>query len=215
MAGKHGDTDDGQAGFVRFGARDYDPVAGRWTAMDRAGFVEREPNLYIYALNSPVTYIDPIGRFGLVGAVIGAGIELGIQGYKNYKNYKNGCDVFNLGNYDWWDVGVSAAVGALAPGWGSVGKTAARSGGAIRNLTGQLGRAKAVSKVTKLTGRVSDHRAKIKDAITTQLAYQGAKAGVKAANDALEDVYEDIDAAIHCTRPDEGDEEIDCPGEEE
>src|SRR5690606_22853285 len=50
-------------GLVRFGARDYDPVTGRWTAKDPILFTGGDPNLYGYASRDPVNRIDPLGLF--------------------------------------------------------------------------------------------------------------------------------------------------------
>jgi len=52
---------DPRTGLVRFGARDYDPVAGRWTTRDPALFGGGAANLYGYALNDPVNLSDPNG----------------------------------------------------------------------------------------------------------------------------------------------------------
>jgi RHS repeat-associated protein len=51
-----------QTGFVRFGARDYDPFVGRWTAKDPIGFAGGETGFYTYVGNDPVNLVDPSGR---------------------------------------------------------------------------------------------------------------------------------------------------------
>ena len=47
--------------LVRFGARDYNPAVGRWTAKDPILFNGGDTNLYGYVLNDPVNMIDPAG----------------------------------------------------------------------------------------------------------------------------------------------------------
>jgi RHS repeat-associated protein len=51
--------------LVRFGARDYDPVTGRWTAKDPILFGGGDTNLYGYVVNDPVNFVDPLGECGL------------------------------------------------------------------------------------------------------------------------------------------------------
>jgi RHS repeat-associated protein len=50
--------------LVRFGARDYDPSTGRWTAKDPIRFAGGQTNLYGYVLNDPVNLVDPNGLKG-------------------------------------------------------------------------------------------------------------------------------------------------------
>ena len=47
-----------------FGAKDYDPVTGRWTTQDPIRF-EGGLNLYGYVVQDPVNWIDPKGLFDL------------------------------------------------------------------------------------------------------------------------------------------------------
>jgi RHS repeat-associated protein len=52
---------DPETGLVRFGARDYDPEIGRWTAKDPLLFHSGSTNLYAYVGNDPVNRIDASG----------------------------------------------------------------------------------------------------------------------------------------------------------
>ncbi len=50
--------------LVRFGARDYSPATGRWTAKDLILFDGGDSNLYGYALTDPINKIDYYGLDG-------------------------------------------------------------------------------------------------------------------------------------------------------
>jgi RHS repeat-associated protein len=52
---------DEQTGLTRFGARDYDPVSGRWTSKDPIDFDGADWNLYGYVVENPVNLIDTKG----------------------------------------------------------------------------------------------------------------------------------------------------------
>jgi RHS repeat-associated protein len=52
---------DRDTGLVRLGARDYDAAIARWTTRDPIGFASGETNLYAYAANDPVLFMDPWG----------------------------------------------------------------------------------------------------------------------------------------------------------
>lgn len=58
---------DRDTGLVRFGARDYDPQVGRWTAKDPIGFRGGDTGLYTYVRNNPVNRIDPSGLLDVYG----------------------------------------------------------------------------------------------------------------------------------------------------
>jgi RHS repeat-associated protein len=47
--------------LVRFGFRDYDSVAGKWTAKDPILFSSGDFNLYGYVVNAPINLTDPLG----------------------------------------------------------------------------------------------------------------------------------------------------------
>lgn len=52
---------DASTGLVRFGARDYDPEIGQWTARDPILFAGGDENLYNYVGAAPVDATDPTG----------------------------------------------------------------------------------------------------------------------------------------------------------
>ena len=73
--GYAGGLEDIDTGLIRFGARDYDADAGRWTTKDPISFAGGTTNLYEYVGNQPVNHIDPTGLFvpgALVVAALGA-----------------------------------------------------------------------------------------------------------------------------------------------
>jgi RHS repeat-associated protein len=52
---------DDYTGFIRFGARDYNPEVGRWTTKDPIRFDGESTNIFGYVQNDPVTWIDTDG----------------------------------------------------------------------------------------------------------------------------------------------------------
>lgn len=52
---------DRHTSLTRFGARDYDPSSGRWTAKDPIRFAAGDTNLYGYVWNDPINLTDPSG----------------------------------------------------------------------------------------------------------------------------------------------------------
>jgi RHS repeat-associated protein len=70
---------DETTGLVRFGLRDYDPEAGRWTARDPSLDSTLGGNLYAYVGNDPVNRADPAGLYSIGLSAykgIGGGISL-------------------------------------------------------------------------------------------------------------------------------------------
>ena len=65
--------------LVKFGARDYDAQFGRWISKDPIQFEGDDENLYSFVYQDPINHIDPAGESGLVGAIFGAGVEIGLQ----------------------------------------------------------------------------------------------------------------------------------------
>jgi RHS repeat-associated protein len=72
---------DVDTGLVHFGARDYDPDTGMWTAKDPIGFEGGDTDLYGYCLADPVNGADPFGLAwsDILPSVLQA-ISLGAQG---------------------------------------------------------------------------------------------------------------------------------------
>lgn len=56
-----GGIEDAVIGSIRFGARDYDPKAGRWLSADPVRFSGSDANLYTYVGADPINNIDPSG----------------------------------------------------------------------------------------------------------------------------------------------------------
>jgi RHS repeat-associated protein len=52
---------DADTNLVRFGARDYDSRAGRWTTKDPIRFAGRDASFYDYVFADPVNLVDPSG----------------------------------------------------------------------------------------------------------------------------------------------------------
>ncbi|MEW5851861.1 MAG: RHS repeat-associated core domain-containing protein [Myxococcota bacterium] len=57
---------DRDTALVRFGARDYDAMTGRWTAKDPLRFGGGDTSLYAYALGDPINNRDPSGNFAQI-----------------------------------------------------------------------------------------------------------------------------------------------------
>ncbi|GEM_PF-3503642 len=57
LFGYAGGLQDRDTGLIRFGARDYDPMVGRWTSKEPLGF-NGSSNFYVYANNDPVNFVD-------------------------------------------------------------------------------------------------------------------------------------------------------------
>ncbi len=104
-------------GFYFYRARYYSPTDQRFVAQDPIGFSAVDANLYEYARNSPVNFIDPLGL--LVGTIgISAGGQLGPFG----GNVSVGIAVDDSGN-------VAVYIEAGGGGGAGAGETVGISGG--------------------------------------------------------------------------------------
>ncbi len=64
---------DVDTGMVHFGARDYDPVTGRWISPDPISFAGGDANLYRYVGADPINATDPSGLVWGSGGSTGSG----------------------------------------------------------------------------------------------------------------------------------------------
>jgi len=76
LLGYAGGLEDRDTGLIRFGFRDYDPAAGRWTARDPILVESGQANLYAYVNNNPIMFRDPCGQM-CVGASVYAVVGIG------------------------------------------------------------------------------------------------------------------------------------------
>ncbi len=122
---------DADLGLVRLGVRDYDPATGRFLQPDPL-FVERPDlcigdhtncNLYSYAQNDPVNYIDPSGMLGLELSV-GAATFLKILGFVGIGLAATG--VAGMAGWAFYHIGraIFEAVRAAPPTSGAPGPAA-------------------------------------------------------------------------------------------
>lgn len=79
----------------------------RFISEDPIGF-RGGVNLYTYVEGNPLSKVDPTGEIGLIGAAVGAGLDIGEQMFIGGKSWK----CVHIGS-----VLTSAAVGAFTPGW--------------------------------------------------------------------------------------------------
>jgi len=95
--------------LVRFGARDYDAATGRWMAKDPIRFKGGDTNLYGYAANDSVNFIDPSGL--LLGGCFDAGESYGANAAQYWAD--RSIDPSNR----WYQTAFDDFMGSLASLW--------------------------------------------------------------------------------------------------
>jgi RHS repeat-associated protein len=130
-----------ETGLVRFGARDYDPVLGRWTAKDPLLFDGGDTNLYAYTGNDPVNLVDPLGMCPenpLSDAVdFGAGFVPGLSSLADLYTVLTGRNMFT--GRDAGGFGRAASlVGLVTPVSGSQIRGARRGGESAAAAYGRM-----------------------------------------------------------------------------
>lgn len=188
-----GQYHDKESGLYYNRHRYYLPELGRYASQDPIGLAGGT-NPYQYAHANPVVAYDPTGLIvplvivaGFLGrAALGAAIELGMQGGKqilgqmkdNWDNDRSLTDIkLSCIDINWKHVAASAAIGTVAPGMLSTGKTVYQSSRALKTLSGQA--ANTANRAAKLAARKAAHRSTIKEAVAVQAAWQTGKAVVK------------------------------------
>ena len=116
---------DAETGFTYLRARYYDPTTGQFISQDPLVALTR--SAYGYVGGNPLNGIDPSGQNPmLIGALIGGGIDLGIQ---LFSSWAKGCGL-TFSNVNWAHVGQAALVGAALGGLGAWIRTARAAGAA-------------------------------------------------------------------------------------
>ncbi|WP_287399872.1 RHS repeat-associated core domain-containing protein [Nitrosomonas sp. H1_AOB3] len=113
----------GSLNLYYYKARFYSPALGRFLQTDPIGTAD-DLNLYAYVGNNPINFNDPSGLCPWcvaagVGAIVGGGIDFGVQLYENGGH---------LSEVNWVEVGISALAGAGLSALGPTGGLLGRGG---------------------------------------------------------------------------------------
>jgi RHS repeat-associated protein len=121
---------DRDTGLVRFGARDYDAVVGRWSSKDPVMFEGGDASLYTYVRGSVLNFIDPSGlaTFTLGGS---ANVFMGTFGAGALINPGFGDECFDIGFFGTLGAGAGFGLGAQVTAGISQGNVDSLSGSSL------------------------------------------------------------------------------------
>jgi RHS repeat-associated protein len=163
----------GYTGHVRDGAtqltymqqRYYDETIGRFLSVDPVTAYDsndwRHFNRYAYAYNNPYKFKDPDGRVGVVGFLIGAGIDATLQTAKNMSSGQSFGEA--VSNIDAGDVLAAGAVSAIIPGLGNLAKTG------YQGTKAAVPAVKAMQKIAEKAANTPNRAAKNADAMARNI----------------------------------------------
>ena len=167
--------------YLDFGARVYDPRTAAWLSQDPMAEKYYPISPYAYCAGNPVNLVDPDGKNPIVGALIGAGLDIGIQIATNLLEGEKWYKI------DGASVAISAGAGAVGAGFASKIKQA---GNLAKMSKAAVLAAEITSEAVVISGAesaakqfVSDGHISVKETLTdaaigggSSLAGSGAKA---------------------------------------
>jgi RHS repeat-associated protein len=169
----HGKSTDADTGMEDFGARNYDPVLGRFLSIDPVDFSEKSIhsfNRYAYGNNNPNRYVDPDGRFAvplIVGLALWAGAELFLPTPAPPADAPDAIYPTTLPDGTAALKGVGVAVGIVGAierrAATTLGGVAAKGVAPAKTIVEE---ASVIKKADALTGRKAEAYEKIKDALS-------------------------------------------------
>ena len=168
--------------YIDYGARQYDPILGRWFAQDPLSEKYYSISPYAFCANNPVKYLDPDGEI-IETALDVASIAVGVGSF--VKNLRSGNVKGALGDAVGVAIdAVAAAIPCLPGGVGLVrnGAKAAKAINAVDNAADVAKTAENVADVTTDVAKANDKMSKLRESAEIgQEAHRQIQAELKAA----------------------------------